>query len=91
MIKILFRAEDFVIVAEPNSSRAESVENLCRRLKNFGIECIGVKNISYAVEKLKNFDGVNVAAGSLYLIGEIEKILSKNFGKNEIKKHEKIF
>lgn len=79
MIKILFRAEDFVIVTEPNSSRAESVENLCERLKNFGIECICAKNISDAVEKLKNFNGVKIVAGSLYLIGEVRKILLKNF------------
>lgn len=79
MIKILFRAEDFVIVAEPNSSRAESAENLCNRLKNFGVECIGAKNISDAADKLKNSDGVKIAAGSLYLIGEVRKILRKNF------------
>lgn len=79
MIKILFRAEDFVIATEPNSNRAESVENLCKRLKNFGVECTGAKNISDAIEKLKNFDGVKIAAGSLYLIGEVRKILSENF------------
>ena len=79
MIKILFRPKDFVIATSPNSERAESVENLCSKLKNFGIDCIGVKNISDAVEKLKSFDGVKIAAGSLYLIGEVRKILLENF------------
>lgn len=79
MIKILFRAEDFVIATEPNSNRAESVENLCKRLKNFGVDCTSAKNIFDAIEKLKNFDGVKIAAGSLYLIGEVRKILSENF------------
>ena len=78
MIKILFREKDFVIATEPNSSRAESVENLCVKLKNFGVECIGAKNIFDAAEKLKNFDGVKIAAGSLYLIGEVRKIFLKN-------------
>lgn len=71
MIKNLFRADDFVIATEPNSPRAESVENLCKKLKNYNIKCIGIKNISDAVDKLKNSDGVKIVAGSLYLIGEI--------------------
>ena len=75
MIKILFRADDFVIVTEPISERAESVENICDKLESLGIKCTGEKNISVAVEKLKKSDGIKIAAGSLYLIGEIRKIL----------------
>ena len=71
MIEILFRADDFVIVAEPQSSRAETVENLCGKLQNRGIECVGAENISDAVKRLESFDGLKVAAGSLYLIGEV--------------------
>lgn len=76
MIKILFRPEDFVIVTEPNSERAEKVKNLCCRLKKFSINCKGAENISDATEKLKNFDGVKIAAGSLYLIGEVRKLVN---------------
>ncbi|MBR6012464.1 MAG: bifunctional folylpolyglutamate synthase/dihydrofolate synthase [Selenomonadaceae bacterium] len=79
IIKNLFRAEDFVIVTEPISERAESVENICGKLKNFGVECIGAENIFDAVEKIKNFDGVKIVAGSLYLIGEVRKILNSAF------------
>lgn len=75
MIKNLFRADDFVIATEPISSRAETAENLCSKLKNFNIECIAEKNIFAAVDKLKNFDGVKIIAGSLYLIGEVRNIL----------------
>ena len=75
MIKILFRREDFVIVSLPNSSRAESVNNLCNRLKNFEINCVAAENISDAVDKLKTFDGVKIAAGSLYLIGEVRNLV----------------
>ena len=76
MIKILFRADDFVIVLQPNSSRAESVENICRKLKNFGVECVGAENLSDAVEKLKTCNGLKIAAGSLYLIGDVRKKLA---------------
>ena len=76
MIKILFRTEDFVIVALPNSTRAESLENLCNKLKSFGINFATAENISDAVEKLKSADGLKIAAGSLYLIGEVRKIFS---------------
>ncbi len=79
MIKILFRPKDFVIATSPISERAESVENLCDKLKNFNVECVGEKNIFDAVKKLKSFDGVKIAAGSLYLIGEVRKILKENF------------
>ena len=79
MIKILFRKNDFVIVAAPNSYRAEKVENLCDKLKNLGIECIETENIFDAVEKLKSFDGIKIAAGSLYLIGDVRKILIKSY------------
>ena len=75
MIKILFREKDFVIATLPNSERAENIEKLCHRLKNFGVDCVAAENIFDAVDKLKNFDGVKIAAGSLYLIGEVRKIL----------------
>ena len=73
MIKILFRADDFVIVTAPNSERAESVENLRRKLKAVGIENVGAKNIFDAVDKLKKCNGLKVVAGSLYLIGDVRK------------------
>lgn len=79
MIKILFRKDDFVIVAEPDSYRAEKSKNICGKLKNLGIECIETENIFDAVEKLKNLDGIKIAAGSLYLIGDVRKILTKSY------------
>ena len=75
MIEILFRADDFVIVTEPNSARAENVEKICGKLKSRGVDCIGAKNISDAVSKLKTFDGLKIATGSLYLIGEVREDL----------------
>ena len=76
MIKILFRADDFVIVTPPNSERAAQVETICEKLNLCGIKNIGVKNLNDAVEKLLNCEGIKIAAGSLYLIGDIRKILT---------------
>ena len=77
MIKILFRADDFVIVSPPNSERAATVESLCKTLTAHGIKNIGVENLSDAIEKFLHCDGIKIAAGSLYLIGDIRnKILN---------------
>ena len=74
MIKILFRAEDFVIVTKPDSERAANPEMICEILHERGIECIAVENNFEAVERLKNSVGdVKIIAGSLYLIGAIRK------------------
>lgn len=77
MIKILFREEDFVIVTEPNSPRAETTENLCKKLEDIGIKNFGEKNNLRAVDKLKKCDGLKIIVGSLYLIGEVRKIFAK--------------
>ncbi len=75
MIDILFRAGDFVIVTPPNSDRAAQVETICERLTSRGIDNIGEKNLSTAVEKLLQADEIKIAAGSLYLIGDVRKLL----------------
>ena len=78
MIKILFRADDFVIVTPPNNKRAASAEKLSETLTSHGIKNIPVKNLSDAFEKLLNCDRIKIAAGSLYLIGDLRtKILSE--------------
>lgn len=79
MIKILFRADDFVIVTPPNSERAASTEIICSKLHERGIKCLSVENNSAAVEKLMNSGGnLKIIAGSLYLIGAVRKILIDN-------------
>ena len=74
MIKILFRAEDFVIVTKVDSERAAEPEMLCEILRGRGVECAAVENNFAAVERLKNFSGdMKIIAGSLYLIGALRK------------------
>ena len=79
MIKILFRADDFVIVTPPDSERAASTEILCETLRKYKISCTAVENNFEAVERLKNsFGDVKIIAGSLYLIGNVRRKIFDN-------------
>jgi len=74
MIKILFRADDFVIVTKVPSERTAEPETLCENLRGRGVECVAVEDNFAAVEQLKNSGGdVKIIAGSLYLIGAVRK------------------
>ena len=74
MIKILFRADDFVIVTKVPSERAAEPETLCEILRRRGVNCVAVEDNFAAVERLKNSGGdVKIIAGSLYLIGAVRK------------------
>lgn len=74
MIKILFRADDLVIVTEPRSERAASAESVCAALRARGIECLPLADNAAAVKRLMNSGGdVKIIAGSLYLIGAVRR------------------
>ena len=74
MIKILFRADDFVIVTKVPSERTTESEMICEILRGHGVECMTIENNFAAVERLKIFVGdVKIIAGSLYLIGAVRK------------------
>ena len=76
MIKILFRADDFVIVTLPDSERAASIETLCKCLNERGIDCLAVEDNLAAVERLmKTSSDVKIIAGSLYLIGAVRRFV----------------
>ena len=76
MIKILFRAEDFVIVTKPDSERAALPEMLCEILRGRGIECAAVEDNLAALERLmKTSSDVKIIAGSLYLIGAVRRFV----------------
>ena len=76
MLKILFRAEDFVIVTKPQSERAANAETICEQLRKLGINCAAVENNFAAVKRLLASDGdVKIIAGSLYLIGAVRKFV----------------
>ena len=76
MIKILFRADDLVIVTPPDSERAASTEILCKCLQERGIKCLAVEDNFAAVERLmKTSSDVKIIAGSLYLIGAVRRFV----------------
>lgn len=76
MIKILFRADDMVIVTPPDSERAASAETICEILRDCSIECLAVEDNAEAVKRLMNSgSGVKIIAGSLYLIGAVRKFV----------------
>ena len=78
MIRILFRADDLVIVTEPQSERAASTETICAALNERGINCLAVKDNFAAVERLMTSGGdVKIIAGSLYLIGAVRKFVKE--------------
>lgn len=76
MIKILFRADDFVIVTPPDSERAATSIELCEALHKNKIACAAVEDNFAAVERLINSSSdVKIIAGSLYLIGAVRKFV----------------
>ncbi len=78
MIKILFRAEDYVIVTPPDSERAASTEILCETLNKYHIPCAAIEDNIAAIEQLKNSAAdVKIIAGSLYLIGKVRSFIKK--------------
>lgn len=79
MIKILFRAEDYVMVTPPDSERAASTEILCATLNKYHIPYAAIEDNIAAVERLKNSVGdVKIIAGSLYLIGRVRKFINRS-------------
>ena len=76
MIKILFRADDLVIVTPPDSERAASTDTLCRCLHERGVKCLAVEDNLAALERLmKTSSDVKIIAGSLYLIGAVRRFV----------------
>ncbi len=86
MIKILFRADDSVIVTPPQSERAASTATICAALHERGIECIAVEDNAAAVERLMSSGGdVKIIAGSLYLIGAVRRFCFRSIERDDLK------
>ena len=67
------------IATEPNNPRKLSATTLCKAFQQLGCECIEAPDpldaFALAKERAKEFDAV-LFTGSLYMIGEIRKVLS---------------
>lgn len=67
-----------VIITVPNSPRAEKPEKVAAEFDKYGIDCTIKKDIKEAVELgLKSKSEILLIAGSLYLIGDVRKILKE--------------
>ncbi len=73
-------SDDF-IATEPDNPRKYEAEQLCREIESRGKKCICIKNpveaCEYALKQREKYD-VILAAGSLYLIGEIRGTLQED-------------
>lgn len=77
MTDTLFRADDFVIVTPPPSERAATTAELRAELDKRGIACVAVEDNFSAVERLLNTAAdVKIIAGSLYLIGNVRRLIT---------------
>lgn len=80
MIKeICFDAEE-VIAVTPHSDRAELAADLKNKIDSYGIEAIAIDDYKEAYEyayKNINSNDILVISGSLYMIGDMRKIINK--------------
>lgn len=73
--EILFPIADKLILTQPDNSRAATAEALSKFAKR---DFILTSNISEALKLAKNFpDNLTCVTGSLYLVGEAQKLLMK--------------
>ncbi|WP_425448150.1 bifunctional folylpolyglutamate synthase/dihydrofolate synthase [Dethiothermospora halolimnae] len=78
MIPKLVEVADEVITTTPNIFRAMEGRDLAKIVKKYNENCIAEENIEKAIEKameIANEDDLIVFAGSLYLIGDVRKII----------------
>ncbi len=78
MAEILFPLADRVIATRPENPRAASPEEIQQAGARIGAEIDAVENVEDAVERarlLANAETVVVITGSIYLVGEVMRIV----------------
>lgn len=81
MISEIALKADRIIAVAPHSSRAESPENLCKIIKKYNINSEYEDDYSKAYYKAKSYlgcDDMLLICGSLYMIGDMRKIIKNN-------------
>ena len=80
MVEIISKLPKEICLVTPNSNRALKSNILKNIVKKYNKNCISFNNyndaINYAKRKAKEKD-IILAAGSIYMIGEIRKIIKK--------------
>ena len=80
MLNVITDKASYVIVTEPHNYRAESSSVLYEKVKEKGIECFDIEDYEEAYKKalsLGNDDDLILVCGSLYMIGDMRKIIRK--------------
>lgn len=75
---ILFPLADKVVATQPDNPRAASPEEIAQAAARTGAEVVIEPRVSHALEKAKALagtDGVVVITGSIYLVGEVMRLL----------------
>lgn len=78
MIELIMPVVDKVVITEPESIRKLNIEKLSETLSGYNKSVFKEKSIKKAVELAKSIteeNGVIICSGSLYMVGEIRKIL----------------
>lgn len=81
VIEYLVPLADKIIVTEVNMPRKMEIEKLGERIKSYNNNYILEKDIGKAIERsieLADKDDLILFAGSIYLIGDVRKIVTKN-------------
>lgn len=78
MIDVITKGAKEVIVTEPHNYRAESSSVLYEKIREKGIECFDIESYEEAYEKalsLAENDDLILVCGSLYMIGDMRKVI----------------
>ena len=84
ILKYFTAITDKMIITEPDNPRKLTVDELGETLKNMGIEPVKAKDAEESVklaEKMKDDYDLILFAGSLYLIGNVRRIVRNEWGK----------
>lgn len=81
MVELILPLASKVVITEPHNPRALTVEKLEAIIRGQGKKVVKNRNIKEAFMKaytMTDADGIVCCCGSLYLIGELRKLLSQN-------------
>lgn len=81
MIKIIAPMANNIISVTPNSTRAENCEKLNEIIRKYNKNCTAEKNYEDAYKKALSYcdeDDLLLVCGSLYMIGDMRKIINKH-------------
>lgn len=84
ILKYFLQISDNMIITEPDNPRKLKVDDLEKTLKDMGIEPVKAKTAGESVktaEGMKEDYDVILFAGSLYLIGDVRRIVRNEWGK----------